>query len=132
YHAAHPLRAGMPREELKSRLAQTLDPAWRSRWTPKVFNAVVARAAEAGRVAAAGSLVRLADHQVVFTPAQQARVDALLAEFRRDPHNTPSLKDAAARVGDDVLAALLDQGRLVAMSGDVAFEAEAYTGMVER
>ncbi len=132
YHAGHPLRAGMPREELKSRLAQSLDAQQRARLTPKVFNAIIGRAAEQGLVAASGAQVRLAGHRVSLTPPQQSLVDATLAEFRRDPFNTPSAKDTAARLGDELLAALLEQGRLVAVSADVLFDAESFAGAVER
>ncbi len=122
YHAARPLRAGMPREELKSRL----------KLNPKIFQALLTRAAEQGVVAAAGALVRLPNHAVKFTPAQQASVNALLADFRRDPYNTPSVKDCAARLGDEVLIALVEQGVLVQLSADVLLLAETYAAMVER
>jgi len=122
YHAARPLRAGMPREELKSRL----------KLNPKIFHALLARAAEQGVVVAAGALVRLPTHAVKFTAAQQASVNALLADFRRDPYNTPSVKDCAARLGDEVLNALVEQGALVQLSADVLLLSETYAAMVER
>ena len=121
YHAARPLRAGMPREELKSRL----------KLNPKIFHALLARAAEQGVVVAAGALVRLPTHAVKFTAAQQASVNALLADFRRDPYNTPSVKDCAARLGDEVLNALVEQGALVQLSADVLLLSETYAAMVE-
>lgn len=130
YHVAHPLRSGMPREELKSRLGQRLEARRRAGWSTRVFNALVARAIEGGLVAVSGSLVRLAGHQVAFTAEHQAQVEALMAEFERDPHNTPSSKDVAARVGDELLAALIDQGRLVSLSGEVLFTAETYAATV--
>jgi selenocysteine-specific elongation factor len=56
----------------------------------------------------------------------------LLADFRRDPYNTPSAKESAARLGEDVLAALLDQGGLRAVSADVVFLPETYDEMLAR
>jgi selenocysteine-specific elongation factor len=132
YHSTHPLRAGMPREELKSRLSQTLEAERRGRQSPKVFNALVARASEAGAVVADGAVVRLPAHRVKFSPAQQTKVEALLADFRRDPHNTPSFKDCAARVDDEVLAALVEQGALTQVSPEVLFLTETYTALVEK
>lgn len=131
YHAAHPLRAGMSREELKSRLTQSVDAQWRARLTTKVFNAVIARATQIGQLASTGASVRLARHTVALTPAQQAQVDAVLAGLRRDPHNTPSTKEVLARVGDELLAALFEQGWLIAVSPDVLFGAESYRQMVD-
>jgi selenocysteine-specific elongation factor len=121
YHVAHPLRGGMPREELKSRL----------KLTPKAFSAFLARASERDRVRVTGTVVASPDHHIAFSPTQQALIDSLLADFRRDPHNTPSFKDSAARVGDDVLDALIAQGTLVQVSADVLFLAETYTALVE-
>ncbi len=132
YHAAHPLRAGMPREELKSRLTQAADPAWRARLTPKLFNDILAQATRGGLVGAAGAWVRLGRHVVTLTPAQQQLVTVLLAELRQDPYNTPSVKDVGVRTGEELLSALLEQGQLVAVSADVLFDVKTYAGMVER
>jgi selenocysteine-specific elongation factor len=122
YHAAHPLRAGMPREEIKSRL----------RLETKAFQAIIAQAVEAGIVAVSGAAVRLASHQVTFSAAQQSTVEVLLAEFRRNPHNSPSVKECAARVGEEVFNALLEQNLFVQVSADVLFLPETYAGMVEQ
>jgi selenocysteine-specific elongation factor len=131
YHAAHPLRSGMAREELKSRLGQQAEAQRRANWTARVFNALLTHAAAAGVVKATGSLVRLAEHQVRLTPAQQQQVAALMADFERDPYNTPSAKDCSVRIGSELLAALLEQGRLVQVSADVLFLSETYAGMVQ-
>jgi selenocysteine-specific elongation factor len=122
YHAAHPVRGGMPREELKSRL----------KFTPKAFNALMNRAAETEVVRLSGTVVSLPDHRIVFSAAQQTQIEALLADFRHDPHNTPSFKDSAARVGDEVLNALIEQETVVQVSADVLFLAETYAAMVEQ
>jgi selenocysteine-specific elongation factor len=131
YHAAHPLRSGMPREELKSRLGQGSDRPL----TAKVFNALMSRAADTGVLAASGAAVRLPDHQVKFSPPRQAQVDRLLAAFRREPYNTPSPKECAAQLeaagpGDELLNALLEQGVLIQVSPEVIFMAEAYQAMI--
>lgn len=122
YHVAHPLRAGMSREEIKSRL----------RLETKAFQAIIAQAVEVGIVVASGGAVRLVSHQVKFSAAQQSAVEALLAEFRRNPHNSPSVKECAARVGEEVFNALLEQNLFVQVSADVLFLLETYAGMVEQ
>lgn len=120
YHAAHPLRVGMPREELKSRL----------KLTPKIFNALFAYALAHQVIAAAHATARLPTYQVVFTAAQQAKVDALLADFRRDPHNTPSVKDCGARLGEELFNALLEKGAITQVAPEVAFLTETYQTLV--
>ena len=70
YHAAHPLRSGMPREELKNRLGQLVGGQRWASWNARVFNALLAKAAADGVVMAVGSTVRRTNHQVRFTIAR--------------------------------------------------------------
>jgi selenocysteine-specific elongation factor len=122
YHKAFPLRPGMPREELKSKLGLA----------PKVFNDVVALAVTQNLLVESAAFVRVPDFAVTFAPEQQSAVDALLARFRNAPYAPPSVKESEAAVGADVLAALLDQGKLVKVSDEVLFLPQTYTAMVER
>jgi selenocysteine-specific elongation factor len=122
YHKAYPLRPGMPREELKSKLGLT----------PKFFNDVATLAVTSRLLVESAAFVRAPDFAVTFTPDQQRAIDSLLAKFRSTPYATPSVKEAEAAVGTDVLAALLEQGRLVKLSEDVLFLPQTCAAMVER
>jgi selenocysteine-specific elongation factor len=122
YHRQYPLRAGMPREELKSRL----------RLAPRLFNEVLTLAARRGALVESEAVVRLPDHVVRFSPAQQTQMDRLLAAFARSPYTPPGVAEAEAQVGAEVLNALFENGTLVKVSADVCFSAEAYQAMVER
>jgi selenocysteine-specific elongation factor len=93
---------------------------------------VVARVVQTGAAATNGGTLRLPRHAVTLPAAQQALVDRLLDDLKRDPFNTPSRKDLAARLGDELLNALLEQGALVAASAEVVFDAPTYRQMVER
>lgn len=121
YHAANPLKPGMPREELRSRLAMS----------GKGFAAAMDMALAAGSVAGEGVWLWLPDHEVRLSEAQQAQVDALLAQFAANPASPPSVKESLAAVGEDVYQVLLARGDLVAVSSDVVFDASAYNQMVE-
>jgi selenocysteine-specific elongation factor len=127
YHGEHPLRQGMDREELKSRLARTVRGL-----SGRAFNAIVTRGADEGQLTEWQTLVHLPDHTVSFTPQQQRQVDELLALFRRQPFTTPSVADCEASLGPDLLAALVEQGDLIRVSDDVLFLAETYEQMVRR
>jgi selenocysteine-specific elongation factor len=127
YHREHPLRQGMDREELKSRLGRTVRGL-----SGRAFNAIVSRAVAAGQLAEWQTLVHLPDHNVIFAPAQQRQADELLTLFRRQPYTTPSAADCEARVGPDLLAALVEQGCLIKASDDVLFLTETYEQMVRR
>ncbi len=127
YHRQFPLRAGMPREEVKSRLARHV-PAL----TPRLFNQIATRAVEEGWLAEGGSTLRLAEHQASFTPKQQQAVDYLLYSFRQDPYATPSVAQCEEQVGSEVLSALVEQGQLVRLNEDVVLLAETYEEMRDR
>jgi len=119
YHQRYPLRMGMPREELKSRLGL---PA-------RAFNEAITRAASEGLLVETQAILHLAEHRVVLGPEQQRRVDELLARFQDDPYAPPSAADSEAIVGPELLAALTEQGRLVKVSDTVLFSADAYQEM---
>jgi selenocysteine-specific elongation factor len=69
---------------------------------------------------------------VQLTSEQQQQVDALLIRFRRQPYITPSFKEGAAAVGEDVLGVLIARGDMVQVSSDVLFLPETYEDMVAR
>ena len=116
FHRAHPLRQGMPREALKSRL----------KLETRLFNEAVARAAAQGALVESETLIRLPDHQVRFTPQQQEAVNRLLRRFRQSPYTTPSYKDSVAAAGEEVVLALIETGQLVRISPDVLLLPETY------
>ena len=134
YHHQYPLRAGMPREELKSRLGLAT----------RLFNDALARLAAEGKVAEHGPAVRTAGHQVQLSPAQAQLAQRLLARLAASPLAPPSLPEVrqeltggaaggpGALIDEDLLAALALQGRIVRVSDDLAFEAAAYNRMVEQ
>ncbi|MBN1660890.1 MAG: selenocysteine-specific translation elongation factor [Anaerolineae bacterium] len=127
YHRAHPLRAGMPREEVKSRLARYFRDL-----SPRLFNEVVARAMCEGWLAVAGGSgerLHLTSHCVQFTPAQEKAVAALLERFRQSPYTPPSVSQAEEAVGSDVFSALVEQGHLAKLSEDVVLLRETYEEM---
>jgi selenocysteine-specific elongation factor len=116
FHRAYPLRQGMPREALKSRL----------KLETRLFNEALARAAAEGALVAGDTVARLPDHAVRFSPAQQEATDRLLREFRRAPYTTPSYKEAVTALGEDVVLALVEAGRLVRLGPDVLLLPETY------
>ncbi|MEW6094335.1 MAG: selenocysteine-specific translation elongation factor [Chloroflexota bacterium] len=123
YHKEYPLRRGMPREELKSKL----------KLQPRAFNLAITRLIELGILSApAQPSISLPSHKVRFSPPQQVKVDKLLAQFAAAPFAPPSVKECQAETGEDVFAALLDSGDLVAVSDEVVFRKSDYETMVEK
>lgn len=119
YHQRYPLRAGMPREELKSRLGLSA----------RAFNQAITRAASRGAVVQTEKALSLSEHRVILSPAQQRQVDSLLRLFQRNPYSPPTAAESEAMTGSDVLAALIEQGKLVRVSDAVLFSSAAYQEM---
>jgi len=126
YHAQYPLRPGLGREELKSRMQG------REKWPAKLFNELMARAIAEGLIEEAGEYLRRPGFEISFAPEQQAKVDALLAAFRRQPYTPPSMAEAITQTDADIVSALVYRGTLARLSEDVLFEAKVYDEMVAR
>jgi selenocysteine-specific elongation factor len=119
YHQGFPLRRGIPREELKSKL----------KLQPRIFNALLKKLV-AGRLLTDTSAF-LADpsHEVRFDGGQQAKAQALLRQFAASPYAPPSVKECQAEVGEELLNALVDSGQLIAISQEVIFRKSDYEVM---
>jgi selenocysteine-specific elongation factor len=120
YHGAYPLRRGMSREELKSRL----------KLSPRLFNAAVRRWAAQLMVDESGPQVARSGHKINLSGAQQAAAARLLAHLAAAPFTTPAVKECQAEAGEDVFQALLDLGQLVQVSPEVVFRREDYDALV--
>ncbi len=114
YHRRNPLRRGMPKEEVRSRLAL---PA-------RAFEELVARATETGQVASDGETLRLPTHRITFTPAQQAKVDRYLAALRAEPYSPPAPTEFGLE--PEVVIALAETGDVVRIDESVVFDRAAY------
>ena len=120
YHKDHPLRLGMPREELKSRLGLNT----------RLFNVIIHKLVSEGELAESGPMVLLPGHEIRFTPQQEKSVQQLLARFANEPYTPPTVKEAQAEVGEQVYSAMCDLGWLVQVSPEVTFRHEDYELMV--
>jgi selenocysteine-specific elongation factor len=117
YHSAHPLRPGMPREELRNRLGVA----------PGSFASVVQGLIEDGRVAEQDGSIATPDHRVeLHSPGGPAAL--LLDLLGRQPLAPPSLSEAIKQTGasPEVVRALAQQGEIVRVGDDVAFTKDAY------
>jgi selenocysteine-specific elongation factor len=120
YHKAFPLRRGIPREELKSRL----------KLAPRLFSSTLRRLSASAEIEESGPLVLKKGHMLKFTPQQQNRIDSLLAKFAAAPYSPPSVKECQAEVGEEVYNALLETGMLIPLPPDVVFRRQDYEQMI--
>jgi selenocysteine-specific elongation factor len=121
HHQANPLRRGIPREELKSRLKAS----------PRIFAALMSRLEAQGYLQETGLLISRSDHRIRFTPDQEKLAGNLMARFAAAGYAPPSVKECQAVVGEDLFAALVDLGGLVQVSPEVVFSRDGYDRMVQ-
>ena len=117
FHGSFPLRLGMPREALRSKLA--VRPAT----LPLLLD-------DWDAVMVENDLVRQAEHQVRFSPAQAEQIERLRAAFRAAPFTPPSVAEAVAIAGENGVQALLDSGELVRVQAEVVFTRDTYEALV--
>jgi len=122
YHKNSPLRRGIPREELKSRL----------KLQPRAFNALVRKLVAENEIVEAGSTLAVVGHEIRFDSGQQAKVQGLMRKFAQNPYSPPSVKESQAEVGEDVVNALVELGQLKQVSPDVLFRTEDFEQMVSK
>jgi selenocysteine-specific elongation factor len=120
YHKSHPLRPGIPREELKSRLKL---PA-------RFYNLTLRKLSVAGEIEETGSLVRLADFTIHFNSQQQHLKETLLKHFTVSPFAPPTIKECLSEVGEELFNALVEAGMLKPVSPEVVFRKEDYDQML--
>lgn len=128
YHKSYPLKRGIPREELKSRLKDVARSA--AALYTRLFNAALRKLVAEEALKEAGPLVFQPDHTIRFTPQQQEKIDRLMKRFAASPYSPPTVKECQAEAGEDVIAALLELEQLVAVAPDVVFRQEDYLRMV--
>jgi selenocysteine-specific elongation factor len=120
YHRRFPLRAGIPKEELRNRLGL---PA-------KVFNAALAHWTNAGQLADRGAFVSSAQFEIKLPPNVQRKLDEAMAAMRQKPFAPPSESELGLTAEE--LAVLLGEGKLTRVSDSVLFDSEAYQQMIDR
>ena len=125
YHRTYPLRRGLPREELKSRLKLPPGPIG-----ARLFIAAMRKLSGEGSLEEAGPLIHQPGFSINFNPQQQRQVDTLLARFAAAPYSPPSIKECQAEVGEELFTALVELGDLVTLSAEVVFRPKDYDQMV--
>ncbi len=122
YQKNYPLRRGIPREELKSRL----------KLQTRIFNALIKKLAMENEIVEAGSTLAIVGHEIKFDSGQQVKVQGLMRKFAQNPYSPPSVKESQAEIGEGVFTALVELGQLKQLTPDVVFRTEDYEAMVSK
>ncbi len=121
YHDAHPLRAGIPKEELRTRL----------RLESRPFVALLALLAARDVIREEGRAVALASFSPRLTPGQEEEARAFIESLRAHPFAPP----AGERPEPDVMALLEARGDIVVVADGkdgIAFDSASLASMLAR
>ena len=118
YHMMWPLRPGMPKAELMSRLGLS----------HRAFDQLLAYWEGAGVAKERGATIALLEHEPRLGPEQEAQARAYVEALRSSPFSPP----VDVTLDEDLLAYLEERREIVRVSDAVAFSAEAYRVMVDR
>ncbi|BDG03039.1 selenocysteine-specific translation factor [Anaeromyxobacter oryzae] len=131
FHREHPLAAGVGREELRGRLPPVTDP--------RLFQRLLAQAAERGALVVEGEHVREQAHRAAAAGATggalKEKVAGVLAKGGLTPPWLAELPSAVSATPADVQAVLkllATEGRVVRVSAELHFDAAAVQGLRER
>ncbi|HZU13103.1 MAG TPA: SelB C-terminal domain-containing protein, partial [Chloroflexota bacterium] len=121
YHREHPLRSGMPSEELRQRL----------RVRPQDWGDVLGVLERQGTIRRKGPVVALAAHESSLK-SRAADVDRVMGVLAAEPTTPPSGRDllSAAGVDENLLAALVQEGLVVRVSPGLYLRREVYDRLV--
>lgn len=122
YHQKMPLKTGMAREELKSRL----------KLPSTIYNSILSKLASDHILVEQESLIYKPDFKIVFSSSQQASKNSLLNLFSLNPFSPPSVKECVSQVGEDVFNAMVDLGDLKKVSMDVVFLPSDFDELVQK
>jgi len=123
YHRKNPLKAGMPKEELKSKFPPAL--------SAKSFTLVLNQMIKDNDIVQEGETVRLNSHQVALQVDQSEIRRKILAVYRQEGLTPPYFKDLCQSLhtdpsgAKDVLMVLVNQGQLIKVKEELYFPSQA-------
>ena len=130
FHQTNPLLAGKPRGAVHSGPFAA---------APDYFvERLIQSLVESKKVAIDGELIRLENHGIQMDSAEQKARDTLVAAFAEAGLQVPTLKTFLPGLGLDakrtqrILGALLREGLLVRVSGELVFHQEALQGLLAK
>ncbi|MGC1403028.1 MAG: selenocysteine-specific translation elongation factor [Thermodesulfobacteriota bacterium] len=128
YHRANPLKPGLPKEELKSRLPQIRET--------KLFNFLLNQLGEQKILVQEKELVRLSGHKVLLKEDQQAVQNSLEEVYLKSGLQPPYFKELVEQFPKgqprEVLELMVKEGKLVKVKEDLYFHKQAIDGLKKR
>lgn len=122
HHQQNPLRLGISREELRSRL----------KMKTAVFAPFLQQMAAAGQIMEAETVVHLPDHAIRFNLQQKQAIQSLDKKFEQSGLNSPSVKECKAILGEALYFAQLELKAYTQLGPDVVYPTKTYEEIVAK
>jgi selenocysteine-specific elongation factor len=119
YHRNYPLKPGIPKEELKTKLPRTIGN--------KTFLIALAQMNKAGLIKLEEDIVYLSDHKVTLAVDQEDLKSKILSTYSDSGLTPPYFKevcrelDAPVETAKEVLALLIKENRLIKVKDDLYY-----------
>lgn len=130
YQRRFPLRPGMPREELRSRVSRQA--------TPKLFHSLVTLLASEAGLEVRGGVIAEQGWQVAFTGPYAKMRERVLTQLQDARFAPPDINELAAELNEtperlaEVFAAMGSQGEIVRVTPELAFLTQTVNEVRER
>jgi selenocysteine-specific elongation factor len=128
YHERNPLKAGILKEELRSRTEGANNP--------RLFNFIITQQSALGAVVIENELLRLRDHSVTLANDQKEIREKIEDIYLRAKLQPPYFKEVNSEFpdakGSDILGVLLKEGVLIKVKEDLYFHKKAIDELKER
>ena len=123
YHATNPLKAGMPKEELKSKFPLLTDS--------KLFNQVLNQMIQSRQIVQEENTVRLQSHRISLGQDQAAIRNKIIKIYQNGGLQPPYFREVVKELqlepkhARDVLMLLVEEGQIVKTKDDLFFDTNA-------
>lgn len=130
YHRKLPLKAGMPKGELKSKFPPIL--------SHKLFNQLIHKMVQAGAICQTENTIRLPEHEVKLAEDESDLKEKILGVFREAGLQPPLFKDLVnllnvrPETAKNIVMVLVDEGKLVKAKDDLFFHADTLKALQQR
>ena len=128
YHKTNPLKPGLQKEELKSRLPRIKEA--------KLFNFILNHLSDQEILVQEKELVRLKSHTVQLKEDQQAARDAIEQIYLKSGLEPPYFKDLVEKYPKgnpkEVLDLMVKEGKLIKVKEDLYFHSQAIEGLKKK
>ncbi len=130
YHSANPLKEGMPREELKTKLPSVLHP--------KLFNLILSQMIKENKIVGEENTVRLAGYKVSMEVDQEDISRKILKTYLQAGLTPPYFKELGKTLdintgnAKDVLMHLVDQGKITRVKDDLYYHSDVVNDLKNR